>query len=93
MFLMIEANLNIQTSLNDLEKCEMLTSQELIPTRRSALLFPRPNDHQNKTNKFLSVFEVMHAIVNSWKDKGKALKEHILKDIIPREFDARIEEI
>ena len=56
MFLMIEANLNIQTSLNDLEKCEMLTSQELVPTRRSALLFPRPNDHQNKTNKFLSVF-------------------------------------
>ena len=32
-------------------------------------------------------------IVNSHKDKGKALKEQILNDIVPREFDARIEEI
>ena len=35
----------------------------------------------------------MHVIVNSKKDKGKALKEHILKDIVPRGFDVRIEEI
>ena len=27
---------NIRTSLNDLEKCEILTRQELIPTRRYA---------------------------------------------------------
>ena len=31
--------------------------------------------------------------VNSRNDKGKALKEHILKDIVPPGFDARIEEI
>ena len=30
--------------------------------------------------------------VNSQKDKGKALKKHILKDIIPIGFDAKIEE-
>ena len=35
----------------------------------------------------------MYVIVNSRKDKGKALKEHILKDIVPRDFDARFEKI
>ena len=35
----------------------------------------------------------MYVIVNSWKDKGKARKEHIMKDIIPSGFDARVEEI
>ena len=53
----------------------------------------RPKDQQNKTCKFLSVFGVMYVIVNSRKDKGKALTEHILKDIVPRGFDARIKEI
>ena len=33
----------------------------------------------------------MHVIVNSQKDKGKALRKHILKDIVQRRFDARIE--
>ena len=44
-------------------------------------------------DKFLSVYGVMYVIINSRKDKGKALKEHVLKDIVPRGFDARIEEI
>ena len=35
----------------------------------------------------------MYVIVNSWKDKGKARKEHIMKDVIPRGFDASVEEI
>ena len=35
----------------------------------------------------------MYIIINSQKDKGKALKKHILKDIVPHGFDARIEEI
>ena len=35
----------------------------------------------------------MYVIVNSKKSKGKALKDHILKDIVPRGLDARIEEI
>ena len=35
----------------------------------------------------------MYVIVNSRKDKGKALKEHILKDIVPRDFDARFKKI
>ena len=35
----------------------------------------------------------MYVIVNSEEDKGKALKDNILKDIVPLEFDGRIEEI
>ena len=42
---------------------------------------------------FISLTGALYIIVNSRKDKGKALKKHILKDIVPRGFDARIEEI
>ena len=35
----------------------------------------------------------MYVIVIFQKDKGEALKDHILKDIVPRGFDARIKEI
>ena len=42
---------------------------------------------------FISLTGTLSVIVNSRKDKGKALKEHILKDIVPRGFDARIEKI
>ena len=35
----------------------------------------------------------MYVNVYSQKDKGKVLGKHILKDIVPRGFDARIEEI
>ena len=35
----------------------------------------------------------MYVIVNSKKDNAKALKEHILKDIVPRGLDAKIEGI
>ena len=33
---------NIRTSLNDLEKCEVLTRQELVPTQHSTSLCPGP---------------------------------------------------
>ena len=45
---------NIRTSLNDLEKCEILTRQELVRTRR----WSGPKNQQNKTDKFLYVFAV-----------------------------------
>ena len=84
---------NIRTSLNDLDKCKIFTRQEFIPTQRGTSLWPGPKDQQNKTDKLLSFFGVMYVIVNSKKDKGKALKDHILKDIVPRGLDARIKEI
>ena len=55
--------------------------------------WPRPKDEQNKTDKLLSVFDVMHVIVKFKKGKGNALKKHILKDIVSRGFDVKIEEI
>ena len=55
--------------------------------------WPGPKDHQNKTAKFLSVFRVMYVIIKSQKEKGKTIKKHILKDIVPSGLDARIEEI
>ena len=42
---------------------------------------------------FISLPGALCVIVNSQKDKSKALKKHILKDIIPRGFYARTEEI
>ena len=42
---------------------------------------------------FISLTGALYVTVNSRKDKSKALKKHILKDIVPRGFDARIEEI
>ena len=35
----------------------------------------------------------MYTTINSKKDKGKVLKKLILKDIVRRGFDTRIEEI
>ena len=53
------------------------------PTREGA------QDH----DIFISLTGALYVIVNSRKDKSKALKKHILKDIVLRRFDARIDEI
>ena len=42
---------------------------------------------------FISLTGALYVVVNYQKDKGKALKKHILKDIAPRGCDVRIEEI
>ena len=57
--------------------------QIMTPTREDA------QDH----DIFISLPGVLYVSVNSRKDKGKALKKHILEDIVPHGFDARIEEI
>ena len=67
--------------------------KDFDPTYTTAAGWSGPKDQQNKTDKFLSVFGVMYVTVKSQKDKGKALKELILKDIEPRGCDAKIEEI
>ena len=41
---------------------------------------------------FISLTGALYVVVNSQKDKGKALKKHILKYIVPRRFDVKIEE-
>ena len=83
----------IQKSLVGLDKCEIRGRNDFDPTYTTTTGWSRPKDQQNKTDKFLSVFGIMYVIVNSKKDKGKALKQHILKDIVPRGFNAKIEEI
>ena len=66
---------DIRTSLNGLEKCEILTRQEFVPTRHGTPGWSRPKDQQSKTDKFHSAFGVMYVIVKSQKDKGKALRK------------------
>ena len=48
-----------------------------------------PQDH----DIFISLTGALYVVVNSRKDKGKALNKHILKDIVPCGFDTKIEEI
>ena len=44
----------IWTSLNGLEKCEILTREELVPTRCGTPGWSGPKDKQNKTDEFHS---------------------------------------
>ena len=86
----------IRKSLNGLEKCEILNRQELVPTRRGTPVWPvwfGPKDQQNKTDKFLTFFGVMYVIANSQKDKDKVLRKNILKDVVLRGFDGKIEDL
>ena len=83
----------IEKSLVGLDKCKIRVRNDFDPIHTTTTGWPGPKNHQSKTDKFLSFFGVMYVIVNSEKDKGNALKDNILKDIVPRGFDARIEEI
>ena len=83
----------IEKSLVRLDKCEIRVRKDFDPTYTTSTGWSGPEDHQNKTDKFPSLFGVMHVIVKSKKYKCKALKKHIMKDIVPRGFDARIEEV
>ena len=42
---------------------------------------------------FLSLVGILYVIGNSGNYKGKTLEEHILKDRVPHNFDARVAEI
>ena len=52
-----------------------------------------PREDAQYHDIFIPLTGALYVVVNSRKDKGKVLKKHILKDIAPRGFDARIEEI
>ena len=52
-----------------------------------------PREDAQDHEIFISLTGTLYVVVNSQKDKGKALKKHILKDIVPRGFDVKIEEI
>ena len=83
----------IEKLLVCLDECKIRARNDFDLTHTTATGWSGPKDHQNKMDKFLSLLRVMYVIVKSKKDKGKALKKHILKDIVPCGFNARIEGI
>ena len=52
-----------------------------------------PREDAQDHDIFISLTDALYVVVNSPKDKSKALKKHILKDIISHGFDAATEEI
>ena len=52
-----------------------------------------PKKNAQDHDIFMLLTGALYVIVNSRNDKGQALKKYILKDIVPRGFDATIEEI
>ena len=83
----------ILMSVEGLDKKEMPQRDDIKAIVSNPYPWSGPKDQQNKTDKCLSVYGVMYVIVNSRKDKGKALKEHVLKDIAPCGFYPRIKGI
>ena len=79
--------------MKNLDECEILTRQELGALQSTRLGWSRPKDQQNKTDKFLSVYGVMYAIVNSRNKKGKELRKWILSDIIPQDLNEKMKKL
>ena len=52
-----------------------------------------PREDAQDHDFFILLAGTLYVIINSQKDRGKTLKEYILKDIVPRGFDAGIEKI
>ena len=52
-----------------------------------------PREDAQDHDIFISLTGALYVVINSQKGKGKTLKNHILKEITPCGFDARIEEI
>lgn len=73
--------------------CEKRSREELGTIFSTINGCSGPKDEKNKMDNFISVYVVMYVIVNFCKNKGKVLKEHILKDIVPRGCNAKIGEI
>ena len=48
---------------------------------------------QSKTGNFLPFTGILYSIVNSRKDKCKLLKKHVLKDLVPSRFNAKLADI
>ena len=79
---------DIRTSVRNLEGDEFCTRKQLGARHNTPGNF-KGQDH----DVFLSVYGVMHVIINSRKERGKELKEFILKDIIPRGLNEKIKQL
>ena len=79
---------DIRTSVRNLEGDEFCTRKQLGARHNTPGNF-KGQDH----NVFLSVYGVLHVIVNSRKERGKELKEWVLEDIIPRGVNKKIKQL
>ena len=79
---------DIRTSVRNLEGDEFRTREQL------GVWYNTPGDFKGQYHDvFLSVYGVMHVIINSRKERGKELKEFIFKDIIPRGLKEKIKQL
>ena len=70
-----------------------IRSRTFLQTESGIYNVDPPREDAQSHDIFILLTGALYVTVNSRKDKGKALKKHILKDFVPRGFDARIEEI
>ena len=70
-----------------------ITSWAFLQAEGGSIVWTPPREDTQGHDLFISLTDALYVTVNSRKDKGKVLKKHILKDIVPRGFDARIREI
>ena len=79
---------DIRTSVRNLEGDEFCTRKQL------GARYVMPGNFKGQDHDvFLSVYGVMHVVINSQKERGKELKEFILKDIIPRGLNEKIKQL
>ena len=83
---------NIRRSAAKLADEDQKTRDSLRAGEGVHIMNPPREDAQDH-DIFISLTGTLYVTINSRKDKGKTLKKHILKDIVARGFDARIEEI
>ena len=82
----------ISTSTTKLAE-EDIRSRTFLQSEEGIRSMDPPREDAQDHDIFILLTGTLYVLVNSRKDQGKAFKEHILKDIVPRGFDARIEEI
>ena len=83
---------NIHRSMANLAE-EDQKNRAFLQAGESFHIMSSPREDAQGHDIFISLTGALFVTVNSQKHKAKALKKHILKDIVPRGLDARIEEI
>ena len=82
----------ISTSTTKLAE-EDIRSWTFLQSEEGIRSMDPPREDAQDHDIFILLTGTLYVLVNSRNYQGKAFKEHILKDIVPRGFDARIEEI
>ena len=72
---------------------EDIRSRAFLQAKGGIYSINLPREDAQDHDIFISLIGALYVTVNSRKDKGKALRKHILKDIVVRGFDEKTEEI